>query len=870
MSEAISPNTTIAQYTIVSKLGEGGMGVVYRARDSRLNREVAIKLLPADFAKHEDRFRRFEQEARATSGLNHPNILTVYDLGEYDGSPFIVAELLEGEELRRRLNDGPIAFRKVTEYAQQIVSGLSAAHEKGIVHRDLKPENLFITKDDRVKILDFGLAKLREPKTGAQDSEAATIRALTNPGVVMGTVGYMSPEQVRGQTTDYRSDIFSFGLILYEMITGRRAFQHETAAETMSAILKEEPPELSQSNPEISPAVDRIVRRCLEKKPERRFQSTSDLGFALESLFTTSSSFTNRSAEFVTSPVARVTGWRNRVWQFAFALAAVAAVALALLLVVRRPKTSPGPPVRRFTINIPSNAAPNWNDFGVVISPDGSQIAYNCREANTVSLCVRALNNLTARRVVDDREAQTWFFSPDGEWLGMVDEIGLSKVSIRGGQPQRIYRWPDNERKPDGFSWGPDDYILFGAASGIQRIAASGGSPEAVTRISGTGVTAHILPSYLPDGRRALITINHADRSPTAGLVELKDGSVRDLEIRGEGFVYLEPGWLAFKQGTTLLALKFDLNNPSAGGNPVPIIENVASFPSVARDGTLVYVPTRGESNARLVWVDRQGHPTPAGGDRLEYTHLDLAPDGRHALLNLEGGKIDLIDLENGTRKLVAQGGFPIWSADGQRVTFRGARGLESAPVDGSAAPEVLVPRPGFIVPTSWNAVTGDLAYYDHRAFEIWIRATDGTTHRFLGGPGRKRSGRFSPDGKWLAFVSDETGDNQVYVTAYPGPGPTVVVSTKGGLSPIWSADGQELFFRLGSKVFVARMSSAAPLGFSAPVELFDGPYTLDLLGHQREDISSDGRRFLMVENSDDFPIIMVQNWAMELGSLVR
>ena len=331
MSENLSPNTTIAHYTIVSKLGEGGMGEVYRAWDSRLHRDVAIKLLPADYAKHEDRLRRFEQEARATSGLNHPNILTVYDIGEYEGSPFIVAELLEGDELRGRLEDGPLALRKVREYAQQIVSGLSAAHEKGIIHRDLKPENLFITRDDSVKILDFGLAKLRAPKVGSQDSEAATIRALTNPGVVMGTANYMSPEQVRGQPTDYRSDIFSFGLILYEMITGRRAFQHETMAETMSAILKEEPDELTQSNPNISPALDRIVRRCLEKKPERRFQSTSDLGFALEALSISSSSFTDRTEELQPSATVNAIGRGNRIWQIAFAIAAVVAVvALAM------------------------------------------------------------------------------------------------------------------------------------------------------------------------------------------------------------------------------------------------------------------------------------------------------------------------------------------------------------------------------------------------------------------------------------------------------------------------------------------------------------------------------------------------------------
>jgi hypothetical protein len=298
----------------------------------------------------------------------------------------------------------------------------------------------------------------------------------------------------------------------------------------------------------------------------------------------------------------------------------------------------------------------------------------------------------------------------------------------------------------------------------------------------------------------------------------------------------------------------------------VPVLEDVGKIAQGARDGTIAYIPTRGKSTARLVWVDRQGRATAVPGDRLDYTHLDVAPDGHRALLNLESG-IDLIDLDHGTRKVLSPGGMPIWSSNGERATFRASKGLMAMPVDGSAPPEVIVPEQDYIVATSWNAATGDLAYYGHRNFEIWIRSPAGQARKFLGAPGRKRSGRFSPDGKWMAFVSDETGEYQVYVTAYPGPGPTVVVSTKGGLSPLWSANGRELFYRLGSKVMAAAVSSTAPLSFGAPVELFDGPYTLDLKGHQREGVTRDGR-FLMVENSDDFPIVIVQNWPAELARL--
>src|SRR5438445_2250047 len=322
----LAAGTTLGRYEIRSKIGAGGMGEVYRARDEKLNRDVAIKVLPILLSQDQDRLRRFEQEAQAAGALNHPNILAVYDVGTYDGAPYIVSELLEGEELREQLNDGSLSQRKALDYAQQIAQGLAAAHERGITHRDLKPENLFVTSDGRVKILDFGLAKLRPQRQEAISSEIATAKQITDPGTVMGTVGYMSPEQVRGQTADHRSDIFSFGAIFYEMLSGHRAFRRETMAETMTAILKEEPEELTESNPNISPSLERIVRRCLEKKPERRFQSTADLDFALESLSApTSSSRTNlTTAVSAIGPETASSAWKARIpWIVAGALALI-------------------------------------------------------------------------------------------------------------------------------------------------------------------------------------------------------------------------------------------------------------------------------------------------------------------------------------------------------------------------------------------------------------------------------------------------------------------------------------------------------------------------------------------------------------------
>ena len=402
----IEAGKNLGNYKVLSAIGAGGMGEVYCAHDARLDRKVAIKVLPADFAADGDRLRRFEQEAKATSALNHPNILTVYDIGEHDGSPYIVAELLDGEELRDRLDEGSLPLRKVTEYAQQIVNGLSAAHEKGIVHRDLKPENLFLTKDDRVKILDFGLAKLSEPGAVATGSEDATRKVLTNPGVIMGTVGYMSPEQVRGEKVDHRSDIFSFGAILHEMITGRRAFRRDTMAETMTAILKEEPEELTESNPNINPSLVRIVHRCLEKKPERRFQSTSDLGFALESLSApTSSSGSSASVLTTAASVAveeeRKSVWRERLpWIVAGAMTVFAVVAFGLMYLGR--SSTPDHAIW-LSFTAPQNLAFNEkkNDFAV-ISPDGQKMAFTGYAADGKSmLYVSDLNSRDTKPLLD-------------------------------------------------------------------------------------------------------------------------------------------------------------------------------------------------------------------------------------------------------------------------------------------------------------------------------------------------------------------------------------------------------------------------------------------------------------------------------------
>jgi serine/threonine protein kinase len=491
MNKELPANTHLSHYRIIAKLGAGGMGEVYRALDTRLDREVAIKVLPAEFAQDADRLSRFEVEAKATGALNHPNILTVHDIGraapELGGAPYIVAELLDGEELRAPLDQGALPVRRSVDYAQQIAAGLAAAHEKGVVHRDLKPENLFVTKDGRVKILDFGLAKLKPSRQAPVGSEVATQKQITNPGTVMGTVGYMSPEQVRGEELDHRSDLFSFGLILYEMLAGQRAFQGESLAETMAAIVKEDPPDLMEANRKVSPQLERLVRRCLEKKPERRFQSASDLGFALEAL--SGSSGSSQSPDGLSSALPAPAQRRNRerlLWGAAGLALGAVVVGIVFWLLAGR-SASPlatSSPVKRVTIKLPDAEPLALSKFGplgigrtaVALSPDGSLLVYVAERNGKAQLYLRALDQFDARPIPGTEGAYSPFFSPDGRWLGFFSANKLKKVSLQGGEPVTLCE----ARIPHGGSWGPDDTIVFADSEGVNlsRVSASGGSKE--------------------------------------------------------------------------------------------------------------------------------------------------------------------------------------------------------------------------------------------------------------------------------------------------------------------------------------------------------------------------------------------------------
>ncbi len=908
MNRELPANTTLSHYRIVSKIGAGGMGEVYRAHDSRLDREVAVKLLPGEFAGDEERLQRFEQEAKATSALNHPNILTVYDIGNHEGSPFIVAELLEGEELRQRLDEGPIPLRKVTEYAQQIVSGLSAAHEKGIVHRDLKPENLFITKDDRVKILDFGLAKLRAPKLRANSSEDETQRAITNPGVVMGTVGYMSPEQVRGQATDHRSDIFSFGAILHEMISGRRAFRHETMAETMSAILKEDPKELSATNPNISPSLERIVRRCLEKKPERRFQSTSDLGFALEALSSTSSSSTMQTEAGPTLETAAARkrgGWRDRLWMFAFAVAAAALVVIATYELARwlLGAAATNGDVAHVSVLLPDGDELSLtSQWPIALSGDATHLAYAGLRGGKTLLFVRRLSEAVPHLLDGTEGCQSPFFSPDGQWIAFFAGSKLRKIAVGGAAMQTLADAPYSR----GGAWSGDGYIYFAPTNigGIWRVPEGGGAPTEVThKDPGSGEISHRWPHVIAGSQTLLFAVWTGPGNDEHDVaVQEIGGTDHYLLVKGGDAPGYVPklGMLLYVRLGELFAApwrppKTDL------GRAVPVamsertsesaVEGSGNY-AVSGAGTLAYVVGgRSLNAARLVWIDRAGKLEPLPTPERDYDSVVISPDGTRAIVQIRGGKTELwmYDFALGTLTPIGDSAgssqSAVWTPDGARLIYRGTnlgfRNLYWRMADGSGVEERLVTKADATQsPTSVSSDGRWLMFNENSAQEtdgvgIWLMPLGGdrTPHHLFPAPAGESDGQFSPDGKWVAYQATVSLRQEIYVSPFPGPGPRRQVSIDGGTEPLWSRDGRELFFQSGPRLMAVTITPGAQWSASQPHVLNEGRFLRSSNGNTSWSINKDGTRFFRIQLVEPERAItnvdLVLNWFSELQERV-
>jgi len=861
------------------------MGEVYRARDTRLGRDVAVKVLPSTLSADADRLHRFEQEACAAGALNHPNILSIYDVGTHDGSPYVVSELLEGQTLRQRMSGTTVPQRKAIDYALQIAHGLAAAHEKGIVHRDLKPENLFITNDGHVKILDFGLAKL----TGIADSNLSqtsipTRRVDTDPGKIMGTVGYMSPEQVKGRPVDHRSDLFSFGAILYEMLSGRRAFHGESAAETMSAILKEDPPDLSETNQRISPALERLVNHCLEKSSEERFHSARDLAFAIEAL----SGSTPTSIQTMTTPMLawrKVKGRELTAWIVAIVAILVAAVAL---VVSHFRRSSVEAHAIRFTIPAPEKVS--LTNF-MALSPDGLRLAFTGRDSSGKNLLwVRPLDSLDARALPDTDEAAYPFWSPDSHFMGFFAQGKLKKIDISGGRPQTVCDAPAGV----GGTWNRDNVIVFTPSTRepLYRVSADGGVPMPVTALDNSpGETSHRQPYFLPDGRHFMFFVLSRQPENHLSVGSLDSKETKRLSAINTNAVYAAPGYLVFRRDDRLMAQPFDATSLELTGEPFPVGEQLIFIPgpvgfvsfSVSDNGMLVY-RSGSAAGTELLWFDRGGKQLGPLGPRQGYINVSFSPDGKwvaYAIGNASGRDIWLLELGRGLPSRFTFGPaynwLPIWSPDGSRIVFASNR---EGPIDlyqktasGAGNEQALLKSNEDKLPTDWSA-DGQFILYDvtdpKTRGDLWILPLSGDRKPFpfLQTQFNERQGQFSPDGLWIVYSSDVSGQYEVYVQSFPVPGGPHRVSTNSGMQPRWRRDGKELFYLSTDRKLMAVDVKTGPSTFEAgvPRQLFDTRITV-LEGRNIYAVTPDGQRFLINTGESPFgaQLNVVLNWTADL-----
>jgi serine/threonine protein kinase/Tol biopolymer transport system component len=884
----------ISHYQVLSLLGAGGMGEVYLAQDARLRRKVALKLLPRIYAHNQEWLRRFQREALATSSLNHPNILTVYDIGttstELGGAPFIVAELLEGEELRKQMKEGPLPVRKAIEYARQIAAGLAAAHEKGIVHRDLKPENLFVTKDGLVKILDFGLAKL-SPQRSEPNGAGTTL--ITNPGTVMGTVGYMSPEQVRGQEADHHSDIFSFGLILYEMLAGRRAFQGESAAETMAAIVNQEPPEISEINSKIPPQLERIVGHCLEKQPARRFQNASDLGFALEALLTPSGSrlkeVTASSATEIINILPRRVG-REKWWIAATALALVVAAGFAWAYFIR-PSV---PDARQMKLSL---VLPEKTKFRhLTVSPDGAWLALNVETGSTFQLWTLELATGEARPLEGSEGARYPFWSPDSRFIGFFTLDKLKKIEVNGGLPVTLCDY----RGGIGGSWSREGVIILSATGGadLSRVSATGGPVTPVLTPDLRRQESEVqTPSFLPDGRHFLYSVLSSNDGVRGIYLGSLDGGVQQ-RLLGDasnaiyaafGTEGVGPGYLLFGRERALMAQLFDARTLRLGGEPFPVAGQVATIIgtinrrfSASNTGVLVFDPAPDRQRQHAIWVDRSGK-TINSLVRLDNVRLTrLAPDGRRFVVSCYDPQTNNLDLwlsdvtsGNAVRFTFdpAADQYGVWSPDASRIAWAAKRGqyfqLYEKAVSRAGHETPLFQSDYHKFPTDWSRDGRFIIYRQvdpKTKNDIWVLPLFGEQKPFplLQTEANEGAGSLSPDGQWLAYQSDESDRYEVYVQRFLDGGDKQRVSTGGGSCPYWRGDGKELYYHApDGKVMAAAVMGEESLAVGAPVALFEFR-SGRLLDQPYYSVDRDGQRFLLntiVESETNSPLTVIVNW---------
>jgi eukaryotic-like serine/threonine-protein kinase len=860
-------------YRIVSPLGAGGMGEVYRAHDSKLGRDVAIKTLPAEFARDSERLARFRREARTLASLNHPNIAAIYGLEKLEEVDFLVLELVEGETLADHLGRGPIPIEESLKLMLQITEALEAAHEKGIIHRDLKPANVKVTPEGTVKVLDFGLAKALSGEAAEADGVDSPILSLAaaKAGVVLGTAAYMSPEQARGSVVDKRCDIWSFGVVLFEMLTGKQLFAGQTISDTLAAVLRAD---IDWSKlPGDTPALIRtLLRRCLTKDRKQRLQAIGEARITIEEYLADPTS----ASVLETAHVGMLRRSRLIAWSVA-SICLVGALALGVFFPRQAPVEAPE---IRLDVNTPSTSDPN----SFAISPDGSRLAFTASSEGQPRLWLRPLNQTTVQPLPGTEGAMNPFWSPDSRLIGFFAEGKLKRIDIAGGLPQALA-----SAQAGSGAWNRDGVIVFAPSnfSPLYRVPAVGGEPVAITRVDPPRQYMHGSPQFLPDGRHFLF---NAMGSPEAGgiyLGSLDGGEPKRLTVADSTVGHLGSDWVVFKQQRTLMARRLDVARGQWTGDPVIVADPVQTF-SVSTVGRVAYRAAGVAERRQLTWFDRTGKTLGVAGepDANDLRAPELSPDGRRIAVDRkvqDNTDVWLMDLaRGGLTRLTSDAAFectPLWSPDGTRIIFgsnrKGSYDIWIKPSNGTGTEELLLGTPKIKWPIHWSKDGRFLIYSqgDSTMLDLWALPMTGNDRKPVVVSNTsfgELQGQFSPDGRWVAYQTNESGSGvEIVVQAFPEPSGKWQVSTGGGVQPRWRPDGKELYFIAPDRKLMAVPVAVRGSTFEAgkPVALFATQISNGGGSTKPQYVVSRDGRFLInqvVAESATTPITLILNWNPE------